>query len=122
MRKSIRPSQLRAPLLSSLVVGLFSSANIAYAQDATKSPPKSTESGVENGIDVIVVTAQRRAEPLQEVPLSVSALTGAQIKNANVTSADRLEQLVPGVRMGALRIGSASGHTRYVHRERLGQR
>ena len=48
----------------------------------------------------IVVTAQRRAEPLQTVPLSVSALTGAQIKNANVTSPDRLEQLVPGVRMG----------------------
>ena len=48
----------------------------------------------------IVVTAQRRAEPLQTVPLSVSALTGTQIKNANVTSADRLEQLVPGVRMG----------------------
>ena len=48
----------------------------------------------------IVVTAQRRAEPLQTVPLSVSALTGSQIKNANVTSADRLEQLVPGVRMG----------------------
>ena len=48
----------------------------------------------------IVVTAQRRAEPLQTVPLSVSALTGDQIKNANVTSADRLEQLVPGLRMG----------------------
>jgi len=48
----------------------------------------------------IVVTAQRRMEPLQAVPLSVSALSGAQIKNANVTTPERLEQLVPGLRMG----------------------
>jgi iron complex outermembrane receptor protein len=37
---------------------------------------------------------------LQSVPLSVSALSGAQIKNANVNSPERLEQLVPGLRMG----------------------
>ena len=48
----------------------------------------------------IVVTAQRRAEPLQTAPLSVSALSGSQIKNANVTTPERLEQLVPGLRMG----------------------
>jgi iron complex outermembrane recepter protein len=91
--KSIRCSQLRALLLSSAAIGSFAGATVARAQDAPKS-------GAEGDPEVIVVTAQRRAEPLQEVPLSVSALTGTQIKNANVTSADRLEQLVPGLRMG----------------------
>ena len=48
----------------------------------------------------IVVTAQRREERLQDVPLSVSAVSGETLLNAVVTSADRIEQLVPGIRMG----------------------
>ena len=64
------------------------------------SAPAAAADDATNSTQVIVVTAQRRAEPLQAVPLSISALTGVQIKNANVTSADRLEQLVPGLRMG----------------------
>ena len=51
-------------------------------------------------LETVVITAQRRAEPLQAAPLSVSALSGAQLKNAEVTTPERLEQLVPGLRMG----------------------
>ena len=91
--KSIRRAQLRALLLSSAAVGSFTGATIARAQDV----PKASAAG---DSEVITVTAQRRAEPLQAVPLSVSALTGTQIKNANITTADRLEQLIPGLRMG----------------------
>ena len=93
MIDSIRSSQVRALLLSSVAIGSFAGASVARAED----PPQGAGEGAG---EQIVVTAQRRAEPLQDVPLSVSALTGAQIKNANVTSADRLEQLVPGIRMG----------------------
>lgn len=109
----IRSSELRALLLSSVAVGLFAGATVARAEDASQSAGKvadasqsagkgadASQNGGEGAAEVIVVTAQRRAEPLQEVPLSVSALTGAQIKNANVTTADRLEQLIPGLRMG----------------------
>jgi iron complex outermembrane receptor protein len=91
--KSIRRSQLRAALLSSAAIGSMACPTMARAQEAAKS-------GAEGDPEVVVVTAQRRAEPLQAVPLSVSALTGIQIKNANVTSVERLEQLIPGVRMG----------------------
>ena len=91
--KSIRRRQLRALLLSSAAIGSVAGVTVARAQDAPKS-------GTQGDSEVITVTAQRRAEPLQAVPLSVSALSGSQIKNANVTTADRLEQLVPGLRMG----------------------
>ena len=91
--KLIRRSQVRALLLSSAAIGSLAGATVARAQDAPKS-------GAQAEPEVVVITAQRRAEPLQTVPLSVSALTGTQIKNANVTSADRLEQLMPGIRMG----------------------
>ena len=89
----IRRRQLRAVVLSSAAMGSLTGATWAVAQVAANS-------GAEGDTTVITVTAQRRIEPLQEVPLSVSAITGSQLKNANVTSADRLEQLMPGLRMG----------------------
>ena len=91
--RSIRRRQLRAVLLSSAAIGSLTGFTLAGAQEAPKS-------GAESDPTVITVTVQRRAEPMQEVPLSISAITGSQLKNANVTTADRLEQLLPGLRMG----------------------
>lgn len=50
--------------------------------------------------DDIVVTAQRREERLQDVPLSISAVSGETLRNAAVTNVERIEQLVPGIRLG----------------------
>ena len=91
--RSIRRRQLRAVLLSSAAIGSLTGSTLAGAQEAPKS-------GTESDPTVITVTAQRRAEPIQAVPLSISAISGSQLKNANVTTADRLEQLLPGLRMG----------------------
>ncbi len=46
------------------------------------------------------MTAQRREESLQDVPLSIVALGRDTLKNNDVTEASRLEQLVPGLRLG----------------------
>jgi iron complex outermembrane receptor protein len=51
------------------------------------------------GLEEIVVTAQKRDERLQEVPLTVSALTGAQLERAGVTSSRDLTLLAPGLVM-----------------------
>ena len=50
--------------------------------------------------NMIVVTAQRREERLQDIPLSVSAITGDELTNAIITTPDRLEQVVPALRVG----------------------
>ena len=47
----------------------------------------------------IVVTAQRREERLQSVPISIVAITGEEIKNADIKDINRLEQVVPGLRV-----------------------
>ena len=75
-------------------------ASAASATPASPAPLPAPAAGADAGGDEIVVTAQRRAERLQDVPLSVSAVSGAALKNANVTSIDRIEQLIPGVRIG----------------------
>ncbi|MCK6370298.1 MAG: TonB-dependent receptor [Gammaproteobacteria bacterium] len=48
-------------------------------------------------MEEIVVTAQRRAEPLQEVPLAVSAYSGEQLETLQVTQALDMTRLVPNV-------------------------
>ena len=78
-----------------------SSAGTAGAP-AADTPPNAGESGGEEqaGVEEIVVTAQRREERLQRVPLSITAVTGEALKNANITDVTRLEQIAPGLRIG----------------------
>lgn len=94
MKKSKLSSQISALICTSVPFCMLPAG--AHAQEEAKK--SATEAEAE--VAVVTVTAQRRSESLQKVPLSISALTGTQIKNANVTNVDRLEQLMPGVRMG----------------------
>lgn len=70
----------------------FGMAAPALAQDADNA-----DSG---GIGEIVVTAQRREENLQDVPVSVSAFSAEQLAARGTTDASRLEGMVPGFTFG----------------------
>lgn len=48
-------------------------------------------------LEEIIVTAQRREERLQDVPLSVSALSGDKLARAGITDAYQLTQVMPGL-------------------------
>ncbi|KQW44854.1 MULTISPECIES: TonB-dependent receptor [unclassified Roseateles] len=96
---TLRPTALAAFALTTMA--LPAGAQTAAPPAAPASAPASAKQGEASvALDTVVVTVQRRAETLQSVPLSVSALSGEQIKNAAVNSPERLEQLVPGLRMG----------------------
>ncbi len=62
----------------------------AQAQIATNQP-----SGP-NAVEEIVVTAQRREERLQDVPISVSAITAAGLQKQGVSTTFDLVNAVPG--------------------------
>ena len=67
----------------------------------------------------VVVTAQRRAESLQQVPLSVTALSAAEIRDQDISDVSRLVQVVPGLRLG--RSGAAERPAiRGVYTEAIG--
>jgi iron complex outermembrane recepter protein len=55
----------------------------------------------------IVVTAQRRSENVQDVPIAITALGGAQIRELNIQDAQRIVDFVPGLKAGGL--GGAGG-------------
>ncbi len=85
-RKSLMAST--AVLMATAIPG------ISYAQDAVSAEDD------KSGIDEIVVTAQRREENLQDVPISVSAFGAKQIEEKGLTEISRLEGLVPGFSFG----------------------
>ncbi len=64
----------------------------ALAQDAESVSDSAAEDD-----NVIVVTAQRRAEDLQDVPASVTALNAAQLENRQIADANDLQAQIPGV-------------------------
>jgi iron complex outermembrane receptor protein len=63
----------------------------SYAQEETSDSA---------GIEEIIVTAQRREENLQDVPISVSAFTAEQMAARGTNDISRLEGQVPGFTFG----------------------
>jgi outer membrane receptor protein involved in Fe transport len=59
------------------------------------------------GIEEIVVTAQRRSESLQNVPITIQAITGETLKELNIVTFDDLLKYTPNVTYS----GNGSGGT-----------
>jgi iron complex outermembrane receptor protein len=59
------------------------------------------ELGEHHVLEEIIVTAQKRTENLQSIPLAVTALTGDALKAADVTTAEGLTDVVPGLEVGS---------------------
>jgi len=83
-----------------LVVGLFlagsSYAGVAQAQSPTPSAEEKADGSTQDTGEIIV-TAQKRAERLLDVPMSISAIRGDAIVNAGLNSTVALSQVSPGV-------------------------
>ncbi|MGN6496007.1 MAG: TonB-dependent receptor [Tsuneonella sp.] len=89
--------RVKAALLAGICVGVVSVP--AYAQDTSpQSPPDETERAgpVESG-NVIVVTAQRRSEALQNVPIAVSAFTQEALEAQQIDNASDLQLTLPNI-------------------------
>ena len=65
-------------------------------------------------IQTVTVTAQKRSEDIQAVPISITALRGSDIEAQHITSFDDLSRAVPGVSFNSL--GANEGLTNIVIR------
>jgi len=82
------------PRLSLAIAAILSgcSAGLAVAATATDTGDNSSE-----GIQEITVTAQRRTENLQDVPITIQALTAETLTQLNVTTFDDFVKYLPNV-------------------------
>jgi iron complex outermembrane receptor protein len=92
----------------------------ALAQSAAQ--PSASGSGQATGeargeparsLEVVVVTAQRRSEELQNVPVAVTAFTASELERRNITEALELVQYVPNL-IGHNNTGLATANTYFI--------
>ncbi len=57
-------------------------------------------------LEEIIVTAQKRSQSLQDVPVSVSVTTGAKLSEAGITKLEDLQAYVPNLTMSETGIGT----------------
>jgi len=82
------PFSRKFPLLSSAVVlaAMLPGANLSVAQESEAS-----------GLEEVLVTARRRSENLQEIPVSVTTFNAAEIEEIGITDITHISQLTPNL-------------------------
>lgn len=106
---------LRALLLVTTALGLQASPVFAQAAPASEPAPgqnapqgsvgpvsaNSGQSDAYAGIEDIVVTAQKRSENVQNVPIAVAAFSGAALQQKGVDNVAQLANLTPSVQLSS---------------------
>lgn len=78
--------------VSLLALGLVSGAN---AQTVSASGPETPAQA--SSVDDVIVTAQRRSQAIQDVPISIQAFSAETLQHQGVTSTRDLMSVVPGL-------------------------
>jgi outer membrane receptor protein involved in Fe transport len=94
---------LKAAMLSTISIASLSVSSAAFAQDST---PQAEET--EDNSNVIIVTATKREQTLQEIPISVSVTTGETLEQAQIRDVLDLQTVAPSLRVSQLQNSSSS--------------
>ncbi|WP_181242845.1 TonB-dependent receptor [Caulobacter vibrioides] len=91
---------------ASVSLAAMLAAGAAVAEDETTRP-----ANLGAVVDEIMVTAQKRAENVQDVPLAITAVRGEALASMNITQPQQLSLIDPSVRFKQSLSSSASGLT-----------
>ena len=109
------PSTLsRLPLTVAIYLAVGSAA---FAQEATPAPatePAAQESKQAATLDTVTVTAQKRVENLQRVPISMQVIGAEKLDQLNITDFDDYAKYLPSVSFQTLGPGFAQVYMRGV--------
>src|SRR5271156_6722277 len=83
------------PKLSCAIAAILSGSSIGLSHAAPATDAS------DEAIQEITVTAQRRTESIQDVPITIQAITGAQLADLNVTTFDDVLKYLPNVTFGS---------------------
>jgi iron complex outermembrane recepter protein len=97
----------------SLAIALGLCAPLASAQDPSTGAEAGQDTQDRSTLDTITVTARKREETLQDVPVAVTAFTADTLDKLNVEDLSDLDAQVPNLTIYAAR-GSSSTVTAYI--------
>ncbi|GLK44685.1 MULTISPECIES: TonB-dependent receptor [Novosphingobium] len=100
---------VRTALMASIAMSAFAFTS-ANAQEAVVAPlpASAAQEHTEGGLGDIVVTARRRAESLQDVPVAVTALTAEVLERYDMTSLEKISTQTPQFTIGRASNGSGA--------------
>ena len=108
-------SRLKGGLLKGAALAALLTGAIGAGAHAQAGSPAAER---ENPTDTIVVTATRREETLQDVPIAVSAFTGADLQELSVSNIGDVSQYTPNL---AQTSGPSGGNDGYFFIRGVGQ-
>ncbi len=83
-----------------ILSGNFGVATSAISEEVAPAPPsaRTFEQGAgSSALEEVVVTATRRSESIQDVPMSISAVSQADLEKAGATRVEDVVHMVPGL-------------------------
>ena len=83
-----------------LGAAIAASLSLGSAAAATTATTTGTDTSGSVTLSEVVVTAQHRRELLQDVPISISAVSNAALARSDITDISRLQLLTPGLTWG----------------------
>lgn len=92
------PGNGKMLVLSAAISAALATPSLIFAEDSEKSDE-------ESGIHTITVTAQKRSESLQEVPLSITAFYGDKLREDAIKSVEGIAGQTPGLVFSAFSVG-----------------
>ena len=99
----------RFTLLAGAAAFAISAPSAAFAQDAdAQIDDLAAQLGDEDSSNVIIVTASKREQTLQETPIAVSVTSGDVIEQAQIRDVLDLQTVTPSLRVSQLQTSSAS--------------
>ena len=106
------------PKISAAVAAILGASGTAVVFAA---PADTTTATTGSELLEVTVTAQRRVENLQDVPITIQAISGQQLKQLNVTTFNDLLKYTPNVTYSGNGPGTGNIFMRGLSRCRLGQ-
>jgi iron complex outermembrane receptor protein len=90
--------KLRKTIIAEVLAGLSTLALLSVPARAQTSPAEQQpENDGSVSLSAVTVTAQKREELLQDVPIPISAISGSDIRDKQINASTDIERLAPGV-------------------------
>jgi len=106
---------------SSLLNGSVAFFILAFISSPTLAQQPDSVVNSEFAADIIVVTARKREESLQEIPISITAVTGVELSERNIKTTAELSQIVPNLSIGTGNNSSGGSSVAQIFLRGVGQ-
>src|SRR6185312_12209390 len=105
------------PKLACAIAGILSGSSVGLAYGATTTATDASDTGA---LQEITVTAQRRSENMQNVPITIQALTAETLTKLNVATFDDFVKYLPNVTVASWGPGQGEIYMRGLSVGQLG--